>query len=68
MTADDCFHQWSNEKDLWVNDSPMTCKERLVAQAKIIKDINPLTKIWVYRESVVRPPSPLPAHRYLRLR
>ena len=33
----------------------MTCKERLVAQAKIIKDINPLTKIWVYRESVVRP-------------
>ena len=54
-----------------MNDSPMTCKERLVAQAKIIKDINPLTKIWVYRESVVRPlppHSPFPAHRYLRLR
>jgi|EP01047_Picozoa_sp_COSAG01_P016969 hypothetical protein len=46
----------SNEKDLWVNDSPMTCMERLVEQAKLIKDINPDTKIWVYRESVAAQP------------
>eukprot|EP00040_Diaphanoeca_grandis_P010883 m.55771 g.55771 ORF g.55771 m.55771 type:complete len:437 (-) comp22130_c0_seq1:171-1481(-) len=47
---------WSNEKDEWVNDSPMTCMERLLEQAKVIKDINPDTKIWVYRESVAAQP------------
>ena len=52
------IHAWagSNEKDQWVNDSPMTCMERLIEQAKIIKDINPDTKIWVYRESVAAQP------------
>lgn len=34
----------------------MTCMERLIEQAKIIKDINPDTKIWVYRESVAAQP------------
>ena len=47
---------WSNEKDIWVNDSPMTCMERLVSQAEAIKAINPETKIWVYRESVAAQP------------
>jgi hypothetical protein len=47
---------WSNEKDVWVNDSPMTCMERLVTQAQVIKKINPDTKIWVYRESVAAQP------------
>lgn len=47
---------WSNEKDIWVNDSPMTCMERLVSQAEAIKAINPDTKIWVYRESVAAQP------------
>ena len=46
----------SNQKDLWVNDSPMTCMERLVGQAQIIKAINPDTKIWVYREAVAAQP------------
>lgn len=47
---------WSNEKDIWVNDSPMTCMERLISQAQAIKAINPETKIWVYRESVAAQP------------
>lgn len=47
---------WSNQKDQWVNDSPMTCKERLLAQAKVIKAINNETKVWVYRESVAAQP------------
>ena len=34
----------------------MTCMERLVEQAQLIKAINPLTKIWVYRESVAAQP------------
>jgi hypothetical protein len=33
---------WSNEKDEWINDSPMTCKERLLEQARVIKAINTL--------------------------
>lgn len=37
---------WSNEKDEWINDSPMTCKERLLEQARVIKAINNETKVW----------------------
>jgi hypothetical protein len=47
---------WSNEKDEWINDSPMTCKERLLEQARVIKAINNETKVWVYRESVAAQP------------
>ena len=50
------MQDWSNEKDIWVNDSPMTCMERLISQAEAIKAINPETKIWVYRESVAAQP------------
>jgi hypothetical protein len=47
---------WSNKKDLWVDDSPMDSGLQLVKQAQLIKAINPDTKIWVYRESVAAQP------------
>ena len=47
---------WSNQKNQWVNDAPMDCMEKLVEQAQLIKAINPMTKIWVYRESVAAQP------------
>ena len=40
---------WSHAKALWVNQSPMTCEESLLTQAKVIKKANPNTKVWVYR-------------------
>ena len=43
---------WSNAKDQWANAQPMDCEERLLAQARIIKQINPATKVWVYRNLV----------------
>ena len=36
---------WSNAKRLWANTKPMDCEERLVEQPKMIKDINPDTKV-----------------------
>ena len=38
---------WSNAKGDWVAQHPMDCEERLVAQAKLIKAINPNTKVFV---------------------
>ena len=43
---------WSNAKQLWANQKPMDCQERLVEQAKRVKAINPSTKIFVYRNLV----------------
>eukprot|EP01083_Nonionella_stella_P208074 755365_1 len=40
---------WSNAKMLWANTSPMDCQERLLTQARVIKAINPDTKVFVYR-------------------
>ena len=43
---------WSNAKARWTAASPMDCEERLVQQAKVIKEINPDTKVYVYRNLV----------------
>ena len=40
---------WSNAKVAWSNAKPMDCEERLVTQAKMVKEINPLTHVMVYR-------------------
>eukprot|EP01044_Picomonas_judraskeda_P002069 COSAG03_NODE_137_length_11785_cov_19.757827_9_plen_503_part_00 len=47
---------WSNEKDVWVDDKPMDAEERLMSQAAAVKDINPDTKIWLYRNLVAAQP------------
>ena len=36
---------WSNAKVAWANEHPMDCEERLVAQAKMVKALNPRTKV-----------------------
>ena len=43
---------WSNGKQDWANQKPMDCQERLLTQAKIIKDRNTKTKVMVYRNLV----------------
>ena len=43
---------WSNAKAEWTKQHPMDCEERLVEQAKLIKAINPDTKIYIYRNLV----------------
>ncbi len=43
---------WSNAKQVWANQQPMDCEERLQEQARIIKRLNPQTKVWVYRNLV----------------
>jgi len=35
------------------NAQPMDCEERLVTQAAMVKEINPRTKVWVYRATPV---------------
>ena len=40
---------WSNAKRDWTLAKPMDCEERLVAQAKLVKSVNPDAKVWVYR-------------------
>ena len=47
---------WSNSKQLWVNESPMQCEENLVKQAIIMKQETPLSKVWVYRDPVLAMP------------
>merc|ERR1719247_1885786 len=34
----------------------MSCMERLREQARVIKSVNPATKVWVYREAVAAQP------------
>lgn len=43
---------WSNGKQLWANAQPMDCEDRLVQQARMIKERNGATKVWVYRNLV----------------
>ena len=31
----------------------MDCEERLVTQAAMVKEVNPRTKVWVYRATPV---------------
>eukprot|EP00054_Salpingoeca_dolichothecata_P010503 m.58577 g.58577 ORF g.58577 m.58577 type:complete len:407 (-) comp19026_c0_seq2:20-1240(-) len=43
---------WSNAKSVWSQQRPMDCQERLIAQAKMVKEINPSTRVMVYRNLV----------------
>lgn len=43
---------WSDAKQHWANQKPMTCEEDLVTQAALVKAVNPDTKVWVYRNLV----------------
>ena len=43
---------WSNAKEVWANQHPMDCEERLVTQAQLIKEQNAATRVWVYRNLV----------------
>lgn len=43
---------WSNAKQLWANDRPMRCEERLVEQAKMVKQRDNSTRVFVYRNFV----------------
>ena len=45
-------YDWSNAKAYWSKMTPMDCQERLVTQAKMTKNANPNTKVWVYRNLV----------------
>ena len=36
---------WSNGKQLWANQKPMDCQERLITQAAMVKAVNPDTKV-----------------------
>ena len=54
---------WSNAKQLWANDRPMKCEERLVHQADMIKAKNPHTRVWVYRNLVKALPVGVPERR-----
>ena len=42
---------WSNAKDLWLAQTPHTCEELLVEQCHKVKQINPETKCFVYRNT-----------------
>lgn len=43
---------WSNEKKQWAASRPMDCSERLLSQALAIKEQNPLSRPFVYRNLV----------------
>jgi len=43
---------WSNAKQMWANQQPMDCEERLMTQAAMVKAVNPQAKVWVYRNLV----------------
>lgn len=36
---------WGNARDVWAQQQPMDCEERLLAQAEAIKASNPATKV-----------------------
>ena len=42
----------SNAKLVWSNQNPMDCEERLLSQAKLVKNVNPGTRTFVYRNLV----------------
>ena len=43
---------WSNAKQLWANDQPMRCEERLIDQVAMTKAANPAARVFVYRNLV----------------
>lgn len=43
---------WSNAKQLWANDRPMRCEERLIEQVAMTKAANPAARVFVYRNLV----------------
>ena len=43
---------WSNNREYWANQKPMTCQQTLITQAQAIKKYNPKTKLFVYRNLV----------------
>ena len=43
---------WSNGKGAWTKQHPMDCEERLVAQAELVKSVNPSAHVFVYRNLV----------------
>ena len=45
-------YDWSNAKAAWAASKPMDCEERLAHQAKLTKDANPASKVFVYRNVV----------------
>ena len=47
---------WTNTKDEWKNTVPMSCEENLVAQAVLMKNETPDSRVWVYRNTVLAMP------------
>jgi len=52
---------WSNWKGTgstpgWAKQSPMDCEERLSTQVQMTTAASPLTKVWVYRNSILALP------------
>ena len=45
-------YDWSNAKQRWVNDSPMTCQAHMLEQAARNKARNPSAKVFHYRNIV----------------
>jgi hypothetical protein len=45
-------YDWSNAKKQWAAAKPMDCEDRLLAQAKMTKKINPASHVFVYRNVV----------------
>ena len=43
---------WSNAKQVWVNEKPMDAETALVRQALAVKALNPTSRTFVYRNSV----------------
>ena len=43
---------WSNVRGFWTRDRPMDDAARLAEQAAKVKQINPQTHVWVYRNLV----------------
>ena len=41
--------QSDRQRRAGANAQPMDCEERLVTQAAMVKEVNPRTKVWVYR-------------------
>ena len=46
------FLDWSESKEIWVKESPMTCSETLLSQAKALRLSNPTSKIFLYSNIV----------------
>ena len=45
-------YDWSNMKNIWANQKPMDCEERLVTQAVMTKKANPASHVFTYRNLV----------------